>query len=375
MTTSPKHPTAAHGVADAPLDLLGLVCESLPSGLVVFDATLNVVFRNQAAELLLPGDRDVSKALSRLAVESTYVDWEAELRKVLATGRSQRFDITVQSDDQSRMFLTLAMAPLRAADSAEPVGGFLVVDDVTLQIGIERRLAVSERLAAVGKLAARVTHELNNPLDGVLRYTKLAIRRVGDDDAKTAEYLEKARSGIVRMGEIITALLEFSRATPGAFEQATINKIVEDAIVAMEGRARESQVTVVCNFHQTDMPVVRGSSLFQVFCNLIKNAIDAMPDSGTLTVTTAMVDSEVVVTFEDTGVGLPEEADKIFEPFFTTKEPGKGTGLGLAVCKELIDKYEGTITAARRESRGTILTVRIPERNCATPPLKRSLRS
>ncbi|MBN2561300.1 MAG: PAS domain-containing protein [Phycisphaerae bacterium] len=359
-------------------DLLEHVFESLPTGLVVFDNDLKVILKNQAAAALLPDEEDISKAISRLAVESKYEDWDAEFRQVMGTGRPQRFDVTVQDggDYHPEVCVNIVINSLRDPETGESLGGLLLVEDVTSRISMERRLAVSERLAAVGKLAARVAHELNNPLDGILRYTNLALRRVGDDsDPKAVEYLEKAKSGIGRMGEIITTLLEFSRSTPSTFEQATINKIVEDAITAMEGRAREVNVTVVCNFHQTDMPVVRGSNMFQVFCNVIKNAIDAMPQSGTLTISTGIVGPDVVVTFEDTGIGLPKEADKIFEPFFTTKEPGKGTGLGLAVCKELIEKYGGTITAKRRQPRGTTVTVSIPTRNCAAVPLSRSLRS
>jgi two-component system sensor histidine kinase HydH len=167
------------------------------------------------------------------------------------------------------------------------------------------------------------------------------------------------------MGQIVGALLEFSRSTPSTFEQATIKKIIEDALTAMDGRARDANVTIVCNYHRADLPVVRGSSIFQVCCNLIKNAIDAMPDGGTLTIITDVVGPDVVIIFEDTGIGLPEDEAKIFEPFFTTKERGQGTGLGLAVCRELIQRYAGSITAARREPRGSSFTVKIPTRNCA----------
>lgn len=348
-------------------NLFGSVFESLTSALVVFDKSLTISLRNHAAQALLPSTNNMAQALSRLTVEGTYVDWPSELRKVIQSRQPRRFDAMVPSQkDEPETFLEIVISPLRAQDTGEAVGGLLLADDVSSRISMERRLAVSERLAAVGKLSARVAHELNNPLDGILRYTNLAIRRSGDSgDPKVIEYLENVRSGIVRMSQILSALLEFSRSTPGTVEQATINKIVEDAITAMDGRARDANVNIVCNFHQNDMPVVRGSSAFQVFCNLIKNAVDAMTDGGTLTITTAIDGANAVVTFEDTGVGLPDDMEKIFEPFFTTKEHGQGTGLGLAVCKELIERYSGSITAARREPRGTVMTVKIPVRNCA----------
>jgi signal transduction histidine kinase len=361
----------------APLPgLMDSVCASLPIGLLVFDRDLGLITTNSVAQALLPVSTDLPASLSRLAVESGYQDWAAEIRDVLADNRSRRFDITARAAaDQPEAYLSLTVTPLRSPASADLIGGLMLIQDETSRVTMERRLATSERLAAVGKLAARVAHELNNPLDGILRYANLAMRVSSTpSDSRLAQYLDKIKSGIARMSEILTTLLEFSRSTPGAFEQATVNRIVEDALAAMEGRAREHAVTFVCNFHQADMPVVRGSNLFQVFCNLVKNAIDAMPDGGTLTITTALAGPDVVICFEDTGVGLPEQIEKIFEPFFTTKESGQGTGLGLAVCKELIEKYAGSITAERRQPHGAAFTVRIPVRNCAAGDDGRALR-
>ncbi len=222
------------------------------------------------------------------------------------------------------------------------------------------------RMAALGRLAARVAHELNNPLDGILRYVNLALRvnQSSGGDGRINEYLDKARGGLLRMAQITTGLLEFSRASHAPPEQATINRIIEDAIASMAGRATEAGVIVERRFLADDLPVARGSNIFQVFCNLIKNALDAMPEGGTLTAATRIEAGDVVISFEDTGIGLPEEADRIFEPFFTTKAPGRGTGLGLAVCREIIERYGGTITAHRRQPAGTAFVVRIPEKSC-----------
>lgn len=356
-----------------PAGAIGPLChsafESLASSLIVFDQGLNILLQNNAAKALLPPASNVAEVLSSLSVENAYVDWPAELRSIIQSHQPRHFDAMVSTEkDRGETYLHIVISPLRNQTTGEAVGGLLLADDVSSRISMERRLAVSERMAAVGKLAARVAHELNNPLDGILRYTNLAIRRLESfDDPKVSEYLEQARTGIVRMGQIVGALLEFSRSAPSTFEQATIKKIIEDALTAMEGRAHDASVTIVCNFHRADLPVVRGSSIFQVCCNLIKNAVDAMPDAGTLTITTDIVGPDVVIIFEDTGIGLPknEDEDKIFEPFFTTKERGHGTGLGLAVCRELIQRYSGSITAARREPRGSIFTVKIPTRNCA----------
>ncbi len=375
INAGPEVETSAEAGAETSRhDLLEVAFESIPGGLVGFDKRLNLIFRNQAARSLLPNEPDISNMLSELTAGSTYEDWASELRRVVESGLQRRLDVVVkQTDDTPETHLDILISPLRHPESGDTLGGLLLVEDVTARAGMERRLAVSERLAAVGNMAARVAHELNNPLDGILRYTKLAIRLIQQhhetplpesDEAtdKIVSYLEHAKSGAMRMTEILADMLKFSRSAPASFEQATISKIVEDAVATMDGHASDSGISVVCNFLQSDMPVVRGSNLFQVFCNLTKNAIDAMPDGGTLTITTQMKSQDIVVMFEDTGVGLPDETDKIFEPFFTTKAPGKGTGLGLAVCRELINKYSGDITASRREPQGTRMTVRIPIR-------------
>lgn len=368
--SGPGRAGAEPGSRDISLSLREIaesVFHSLSLAVVVFDRRLRVVMRNQAAELLFGQDELVCDALAQGTVEGRYRDWAAELRDAMQTRRGRQFDgVTYRLQEQGDRLLNIVCTPLTDPASAEVIGGMLVAEDITARVSMERRLAVSERLAAVGKLSARVAHELNNPLDGILRYINLAIRvaRQGGHD-QIIKYLERSRQGLMRMTQITSELLEFSRSTYASFEESDVNRIVEDAVKAMEDKAIASNVAIACSY-QARMPRLRGSSnIFQVFCNLIKNAVDAMPDGGRLSISTRLVDREVVVSFEDTGVGLPEEVDRIFEPFFTTKGPGEGTGLGLAICRDIVEKYNGRITAARREGGGSILTVRIPLESCS----------
>ena len=352
------------------------ILDSIPVALLVFDRTLRIVTRNRAAGPIFGDAEDAAELLDHLGVDGVARDWRRELADVLDTRQPRHIDALVAPGaDQREMYLSLTCAPLIDPRDGSVNGGLILAEDVSARISMERRLAISERMAAVGNLAARVAHELNNPLDGIMRYTNLAKRVAGGKgNAKLVDYLEKAAAGLARMAEITTTLLEFSRTKHNRFDHATINTIVEDSVSALNGRARENRVSVVCHLHQEDMPVVRSSSLFQVFCNLVKNAIDAMPDGGTLTIATKLDGPNVVVSFADTGSGLPPQADRIFEAFFTTKPPGQGTGLGLAVCRELVERYSGTITAANRPEGGAILTVSVPRRNCAAVPVGRRSR-
>lgn len=344
------------------------VFECLSLGLVVFDEQLEIVQHNAAAEFLVGGHRSVADALAAGTIDASYQDWPRILREVISQGRQQRFDQVVRRGPEGgEQLLNLLCIPLPDAGGSEITGGTLVIEDVTAAASMEKRLAVSERMAAVGKLAARVAHELNNPLDGILRYLNLAMRAVETDTGeKLTDYLQRARGGLIRMAQIIRELVEFSRSAYSAFDDSGINAIVEEAVKVMSDKAVQTGVSIVCTL-QEGMPAIRGTNLFQVFCNLIKNAIDAMPEGGTLTVATQTTERDVLIRFEDTGIGLPEETDRLFEPFFTTKEPGKGTGLGLAICKDIIEKYNGRIVPERRAGGGTIFTLYIPLTSCVPP--------
>ena len=226
--------------------------------------------------------------------------------------------------------------------------------------GVNKELADLEKLATIGKLASKVAHELNNPLDGILRYINLAIRIVEQENLeKPTEYLIQARQGLMRMIQIVGELLEFSRTAHSSLEYASLEHIVDDSLKTMAGRIEAAGVEVVKDFAPA-IPNVTGGNLFQVFCNLTKNALDAMPSGGTLTVSARAVDGgNVEVSFHDTGKGINENnVDRIFEPFFTTK--GKGVGLGLAICSEIVSRYQGSITAANAPGGGSVFTVHLP---------------
>ncbi|MFZ0035328.1 MAG: ATP-binding protein [Sedimentisphaerales bacterium] len=225
-----------------------------------------------------------------------------------------------------------------------------------------QRLADTERLAALGKLTSKVAHELNNPMDGILRYINLTMRIAEQENLEKAkEYLTQCRQGLMRMIQIVSELLEFSRSTYTSFEHVKIEQIIEDAIKTMDTRAETSNVQILSSY-TPGIPEIRGGNLFQVFCNLIKNALDAMPDGGQLKIFTRLAaDNTAVVEFRDTGVGFaPENTKVIFEPFFTTKDKNKGTGLGLAICKDIIESYNGRITAENAPGGGSIFTVYLP---------------
>jgi len=220
-----------------------------------------------------------------------------------------------------------------------------------------------ERLATIGTLATKIAHELNNPLDGTLRYINLALRALEQGDVeKPKEYLAQCKHGLMRLVQITSELLEFARSTYASWADfVQVEQIIEDALKSMHIHLEAQNVTVARNYG-AGLPAVQCGNLFGVFCNLVKNALDAMGAGGELTISTRLEKQDsLAVAFRDTGSGFdPQDAEAIFEPFYTTKKKGRGTGLGLAICRDILQKHNGTIKAENAPDGGSIFTVYLP---------------
>ena len=334
---------------------------NMPLGVVTFDFELNITDSNPLAQKMLAPGANIAKVLTAGTDFEQSPDWSDKLCQALASARTSTFDNIAYSWEARNYVLRIMCTPLSDEHTYQLAGGILLIEDISAQKTMEEDLAAAERLAAVGKLAARVAHELNNPLDGILRYINLALRVVEKTTSQqVSHYLQESRNGLLRMVQIISELLEFSRSTYSAYQQADINKIAEDAVKAFESQAQENHIEIIRQY-ASEMPNIRSGNLFQVFCNLIKNAIDAMPSGGELQVTTFCSPDQARIEFADNGTGMTEEVmTKLFEPFFSTKESGKGTGLGLAICKDIVERYGGIIQVQNRPAGGSIFTVSIP---------------
>ena len=338
-----------------------IVC-SLPIGIVAFDPDLKIVEANpQAAKLIELGDY-IDESLAKGTDDRVWQGWTKQLRTATSTGKICTFDDVGYTSDGKTRLLRIVCAPLQQTNTAKNLGGAIMIEDVTQKLDIQRQLANIEKLATVGKLASKVAHELNNPLDGILRYINLALRTIEQQNLdKPKEYLTQCRQGLMRMVHIVSELLEFSRSTYATFEYVRLEQIIEDAVKTMHSPAEAPNVRILRNYTRR-IPQIRSGNLFQVFCNLTKNALEAMPDGGELNISTRMTaDDTAVIEFCDTGTGFaPENAEAIFEPFFTTKDKGKGTGLGLAICRDIIERHHGRITAENAPAGGSTFIVYLP---------------
>jgi two-component system, NtrC family, sensor kinase len=226
----------------------------------------------------------------------------------------------------------------------------------------------AEKLASLGKLAAVVAHEINNPLSGVLTYAKLLRKWIerGDSaqhDAEMRDALQLIESETRRCGEIVRNLLTFARVTPMNVTEVDVNGIIKQCIKLIEHKLQLGNINTDLQLAE-NLPPVRGDmgQVEQLLLALIMNAIEAMPHEGNLRIVTAAAEEgDVVITVEDDGVGIPPELlPRLFDPFVTTKEDGKGTGLGLAICRSIIDRHRGKIEVKSEVGRGTAFTIRLP---------------
>ena len=217
----------------------------------------------------------------------------------------------------------------------------------------------NEKLAAVGRLAAGVAHEINNPLNGMLNCVK-SLRTSPEDATLTRRYLPLLDKGLKRIGNIVQQLLHLGRQEPLTPRLTDIDGLIKDSLVLLEYATKN--IDLKLDLTLTRSHLVDAQALQQIIVNICLNATQAMPSGGSLSVTSAELGNRISLSFTDTGDGIsPEDIPHIFDPFFTTKEIGRGSGLGLSVTHSLVQRMGGEITVESAKGKGTCFTITIPE--------------
>ncbi len=231
---------------------------------------------------------------------------------------------------------------------------------------LERRseeMGKSERLAMIGRLAAGVAHEINNPLGGIMLFSNLLLRKAPAAGTER-ENLERICSEAKRCQKIVQGLLDFARHREPMAEPVDIHDVLDKTLQLVENQAMFQNIETVKNYCKERCVVrVDPGQMEQVFMNLFFNAVEAMQGKGRLTISTQPVDrgEEIQISIADTGCGIPEEhMGHLFEPFFTTKGVGEGTGLGLSISRGIVENHGGTIWATSTVGQGAIFCVRLP---------------
>jgi two-component system NtrC family sensor kinase len=235
----------------------------------------------------------------------------------------------------------------------------------------QEQLIRSESLAAIGQLVAGVAHELNNPLTTVTSLVQSAIEDIEQTDTNTSpdpdvvDDLKFADKELVRARSIVSSLLGLSRQTQTYAEPVNLNAVIKDALRVLYNQYKHFDLNIVESYAR-DLPDIQGNfaNLGQVALNIIQNAIQAVLDTkGTIFLSTHFDSNkkQAVFTCKDTGPGIPVSIRQdIFKPFFTTKAVGKGTGLGLYICHEIVAKHHGTLRLDDDGNAGAVFEVRLP---------------
>jgi len=231
-----------------------------------------------------------------------------------------------------------------------------------------------EKMASIGKLAAVVAHEINNPLAGILTYAKLLKKRFSPKDEAQKEIfdtLDIIESESRRCGEIVKNLMTFARTMPMSYDLVDLNAIIQRCVKLVQHQLDLASIELHLDLAK-DLPSAGcdAGQIAQVIVALVMNAIEAMPRGGVLSLETRLSSdgASALIEVRDNGVGMPPEVlAKMFEPFFTTKESAHSLGLGLAICHSIIERHRGEIKVASERGRGTTFTIRLPLRGNPTP--------
>jgi signal transduction histidine kinase len=306
----------------------------------------------------------VFEVLTRQPAEELRADFD----RVFQTGEIMQDELEVTLGGELRSF-RLSKIPMRL-EGDEISHVITIGEDVTDTRRIQGQIMQSEKLAAIGQLAAGVMHEINNPLATISACVAAISGRLeglGEAEKATAEeYLEIIDKEVDRCTRIVDGLLDFTRPKGKTKGKVILNALVEETLFLLKHHQRFKRLSVVRELDGSQ-PTTNGNAeqLTQVLMALMLNAVDAIDDRrGKLTIRTgknAHRTDEVFVEIEDNGVGIPRaEQSKIFEPFYTTKPPGRGTGLGLSICYGIVEEHRGRIEVDSQPGRGSIFRVYLP---------------
>ena len=350
-------------------EFLMKLIESSVDGIIVTNTKGDILMFNRGAENILEYKAD--EVVGKMNIRSIYEPGVAkEVMEKLRSpdyggvGKLTSFPIFHRRKDGELIEGDLS-ASIIYDEKGKEIASVGIFKDLRERLRIERELQKtqqallqSEKLAAMGRLTSQIAHELNNPLYGIMNTLELLKTEISPE-SKRRKILELSLSETQRLAEMLRNMLSFSKPEEEKRRPIKMNELIEGILLVMEKQMRESNIKVE-TFFDDEIPEVMASTnqMRQVMLNMLKNAKEAMPKGGTLTVKTSKEVNKVLIHIQDTGVGIPEEIrDKIFEAFFTTKQKVKGVGLGLSVCYGIIKDHGGEIKVESEEEKGTTFTI------------------
>jgi PAS domain S-box-containing protein len=287
---------------------------------------------------------------------------EADFKRIMKklknneNGLAIQVECSIAKKDKSVYPAELTISSLRDAQGA-PFGLVVIIRDLTEKKELEEKLSNAKRLAAIGELAGMVGHDLRNPLAAIknaVYFLKKKGALIKEEQAKTM--LETIEDGIAHSDKIINDLLDYSKEMHLELTKYSAHTLVDESIAMIQVPDR---IQIINDVHKETLIWVNSDKMKRVFINLIKNAIEALPEKGTVKISSYQTGDQVEIAFADTGLGIPKETlQKLFTPLFTTK--AQGMGFGLAICKRIVEEHGGLISVETEQGKGTTFKINLP---------------
>jgi two-component system NtrC family sensor kinase len=351
----------------------GAILDTLPLSLYVIDRDFKIVAWNRHREIGsqgIPRDQAVGKNVFEVLTRQPQAKLKNEFERGFKLGKIERIEQRTTDENGATRHWLISKIPMRDERTGEVTHVISVGEDITMRVDAIHAVSRAEKLAAVGRLAAGVVHEINNPLATISACAESMETRANEgafscsaDEEDLKEYLGLIRSETFRCKSITDNLLNFSRLRSGNWAPVNMEKLVLSSIRLLEHQKRKNNIEIKLDFDK-DLPCVNGDEgkIQQAVIALASNAIDAMPEGGMLSLGLSHRSRQLALEINDTGIGISaEDMPKIFEPFFTTKEVGKGTGLGLAVSYGIVTEHQGKLSVRSHLGRGTTFTMYLPQ--------------
>jgi len=335
------------------------IIQSLLAGIIIVDTNLNIEKVNGFFIKNFPRDSTELQGRNLEELNLSLLD-DSVLETAREITRGKRGEWSGIKREKDKVW-EIKLYTLRQIAGHEPGRCVIELNDITRKVELEEKILQAEKLSSLSFLTAGIAHEINNPLSSILSNVQnLQSGIVPEEDKISLNWIEQETQRIAR---IVRELLDFSRETRSGESSTDVNECLEDVLrLARYGREPDTGLSIIMKGAE-NLPGAGISSdeLKQVLLNLVQNAIHAVGNRGTVTVTTSLKNNNIIITVEDDGVGIsPDVLGQIFDPFFTTKTNGEGTGLGLSIVYGIMGKNKGHIDVKSREGSGTVVTLSLP---------------
>ena len=351
--------------------LLETIFHAIQEGLIVLDGQGRITYANRAAETMLGFDL-ANAAGTKVSRFIPDIEW-SHVMKLDEQEWSRLLSREIEINYPKHRFVDFYIVPL-AAVNAKETGAVMILRDITRDRHHETATLESERLNAITLLAAGVAHEIGNPLNSLTIHLQLMDRELRHIDEKDREPLKEllsvAQREVERLDQIITQFLRALRPSQPQLEIRKLGSVLKETLAFVEQEVKDRDVLVEVD-EPDDLPATRidANQMKQAFFNIIRNAIQVMPNGGLLKISLGSNDRFVFISFTDTGPGIPAgDLGTIFEPYFTTKS--EGSGLGLMIVQRIVRDHAGELEVHSEPDTGTTFTIYLPREEARIRLLK-----